>query len=71
MDNLDYLTNNFIRSDIRINGAEITDEECSFIRVEVQRLHEQGKFYHTGVYWIANRLAVDGVIHPQLAKSFR
>lgn len=61
---LSYLTNPFIRSDVGINGAEITDDECELIRAQVQRLHEQGEFHHTGVYWIANKLAADGIIHP-------
>lgn len=69
--NLDYLNSKFIHFNVGINGAEITDEECSIIRTEVQRLHEQGKFHYTGVYWIANRLAADGVMYPRLAKSFR
>lgn len=68
--NLDCLTNEFIRFDVGINGAKITDKECSLIRLEVQRLHEQG-FHHVGVYWTANRLAADGVIHPRLAKDFQ
>lgn len=67
---LNYLTNVFIRSDIGVYGAEITDNECELIRAEVQRLHERGEFHHTGVYWIANQLAADGIIYPKLPKEF-
>lgn len=67
---LNYLTNVFIRSDIGVYGAEITDDECELIRAHVQRLHERGEFHHTGVYWIANRLAADGIIYPKLPKGF-
>ena len=67
---LSYLTNQFIRSEVGIYGAEITDDECELIRAQVQRLHKQGEFHHTGVYWIVNRLAADGIIHSKLAKEF-
>lgn len=63
---LNYLTNNFIRTDCGIHGAQLSDRDCKIIRRYVQRLDKKGKFHHTGVYWIANELAANGVIHPQL-----
>lgn len=67
--NLNYLTNKFIRTEVGIHGAEISDRDCVAIRAEVQRLYNQSKFHHTGIYWVANRMAANGTIHPQLPKS--
>lgn len=69
--NLDYITNEFIRTEVGIHGARISDQECEAICAEVQRLYDQGKFYHTGIYWVTNRMAADEVIHPYLPKSFQ
>lgn len=63
--NLDYLTDEFIRRGCGVNGAEFSDEDCQRIREEVFTLYDKGEFHHTGVYWIANRLAADGIIQPQ------
>lgn len=62
---LNYLTNDFIRNDVGIWGAKLSDEDCEKIRLEVIKLNALGEFYHTGVYWIANRLAADGAIFPR------
>lgn len=64
MNNLDYLTREFVRQDCGINGAVLTDEDCDRIIKEVKRLYKIGKFHHTGVYWIANRLTAEGIINP-------
>lgn len=66
MTSLDYLTDNFIRNEVGIWGAKISDEDCETIRAYVHCLDERGEFHHNGVYWIANRLASEGKIHPQL-----
>jgi hypothetical protein len=65
-DALAYLTDDFIRRDCRIHGAQLSEEDCARIREEVIRLHECGAFHNTGIYWIANRLAGEGEIHPIL-----
>ena len=65
MTELDYLTREFVRRDCGINGAVLTDEDCDLVIEEVKRLYAIGKFHHTGVYWIANRLVAEGVIKPQ------
>lgn len=66
MTNLDDLTNDFIRSEVGIWGAKISDEDCEIVRQEVYRLNAAGEFHHNGIYWIANRLALERKIHPQL-----
>ncbi|BAZ00508.1 hypothetical protein NIES37_45000 [Tolypothrix tenuis PCC 7101] len=65
-DALAYLTDDFIRRDCGIHGARFSDEDCIRIREEATRLYTCGKFHHTGVYWIANRLVGEGKIHPIL-----
>ena len=62
---LEYLTDEFIRRDCDIHSAGFSDEDCQRIREEVFTLYNKGEFHHTGVYWITNRLAADGVIQPQ------
>ena len=37
MTNLDYLTNDFIRSEVGIWGAKISDEDCEIVRQEVYK----------------------------------
>lgn len=64
-----YITREFVRQDCGIHGAELSDEDCDVIIAEVRLLTEQGKFNHSGVYWIANRLAAEGQIHPSLPKN--
>lgn len=66
MTNLDYLTDDFIRGEVGIWGAKISDEDCETIRAYIHYLDERGEFHHNGVYWIANRLASEGRIQPQL-----
>ncbi|MDZ8260583.1 hypothetical protein [Nostoc sp. ChiQUE01b] len=63
---IDYVTRDFVRRDCGVYGAVLSDEDCDVIIAEVQQLAEQGKFHHTGVYWIANSLAANGMIHPTL-----
>lgn len=60
-----YVTREFVREDCGINGATFSDEDCDVVIAYVQRLAIEGKFKHSGVYWIANSLAGDGLIHPQ------
>lgn len=62
--NLDYLTREFVKKDCSANGAILTDRDCDLIINAVKRLNAAGKFHHTGVYWIANRLAAEGIIKP-------
>ena len=69
MNNLDYLTREFVKQDCGINGAVLSNEDCDRIIKEVKRLYSIGKFHHTGVYWIANRLAADGVINPTFGEE--
>jgi hypothetical protein len=59
-----YVTRSFVRKDVGANGAQLSDQDCDRIIAEVLRLDEEKSFAHTGVYWIANRLAADGHIHP-------
>lgn len=66
---VDYLSNEFIRRDCGVHGAEFSDEDCQKIREEVLLLHEKGEFNYAGVYWIANRLVADGVIQPKLSRN--
>lgn len=61
-----YVTRNFVRSDCSTHGAILSDEDCDQVVGEVQELSQLRKFSHSGVYWIANRLAAEGTIHPQL-----
>lgn len=68
---LDYLTNEFIRTEVKIHGMEISNQECDRYRAEVQRLYDQGEFHHTGVYWVANRLAADSYYSPPTTKKLR
>ena len=65
MTELSYLTREFVRKDCGTNGATFSDEDCDRIIQEVKRLHSEGKFFHTGCYWIANRLAAEGIIKPE------
>jgi hypothetical protein len=61
-----YVTREFVRRDCGINGATFTNEDCDVVIAEVQRLAVKGKFKHSGVYWIANALAGERKIRPQL-----
>ncbi|BAY59255.1 hypothetical protein NIES2135_61320 (plasmid) [Leptolyngbya boryana NIES-2135] len=65
-----YVTREFVRADAGANGAQFSDEDCDCIIAEVQRLYAEGNFHHNGVYWIANRLAADRLIHPTLPDHF-
>lgn len=67
--NIDYTTRDFVRRDCSTNGAELSDRDCDRIIEEVSRLNTAGEFHHTGVYWIANRLAGDGAIHPTFPET--
>lgn len=60
-----YVTREFVREDCGINGATFSDEDCDTVIAYVQQLALKGNFKHAGVYWIANALAGDGLIHPQ------
>ena len=62
----DYVTRDFVRQDCGIHGARLSDSDCDAIIDEVKKLTADGKFPHTGVYWIANRLVAEGRIHPTL-----
>ena len=66
MTELNYLTREFVRRDCGINGAVLTDEDCDRVIEEVKRLHSIGEFHHSGVYWIANRLAAENIINPEI-----
>jgi hypothetical protein len=66
-----YVTREFVRQDCGINGATFSDEDCDTVIAYVQQLALGGKFKHSGVYWIANALAGDGLIHPQLPERWR
>ena len=61
---ISYITRESIRAEIGIFGAKLSDEDCDKVIAEVKRLDAAGEFEHSGVYWIANRLAADGVINP-------
>lgn len=61
-----YVTREFVRGDCSVHGAILDDADCDRIIAEVQELAQLGNFSHSGVYWIANRLAAEGYIHPQL-----
>ncbi len=61
-----YVTREFVRRDCGVSGAILSDEDCDRIIARVQRLTIEGKFGHSGVYWIANALAAKGLIRPQL-----
>lgn len=61
-----YVTREFVRSDCQVHGAMLSDSDCDRVIAEVQELAQHGNFAHTGVYWIANRLAGSKCIHPQL-----
>lgn len=61
---LDYLTRNFVRDQCSSNGAVLSDADCDRIIEQTQQLYTLDRFHHTGVYWIANQLAADGVITP-------
>jgi hypothetical protein len=63
-----YITREFVREECGICGAVFSDEDCDIVIAEVQRLAIEGKFDYKGVYWIANALAADGLIHPSLPK---
>ena len=39
MNELNYLTKQFVRSDCGIDGAQFTDKDCDRIIAEVKRLH--------------------------------
>jgi hypothetical protein len=60
-----YITRDFVRNDCGIHGTTFSDEDCDLVIAKVQRLAMEDKFQHTGVYWIANALAADGLIHPK------
>ncbi|MCC5624403.1 hypothetical protein [Nostoc sp. CHAB 5715] len=64
MTSIDYVNRAFVRADCGIYGAILSDEDCDIIIAEVKKLNDQGKFFHTGVYWIANCLAAEGTIKP-------
>lgn len=64
--NVAYVTRELVRSDCSAHGAILTDKDCDQIIAEVQELAQLRKFSHSGVYWIANRLAAEGTTHPQL-----
>jgi len=66
LESTSYITRSFVRKDVGANGAQLTDQDCDRIIAEVLRLDEESSFPHTGIYWIANRLAADGLIHPIL-----
>ena len=66
MSNLDYLTREFVRKDCGSNGAVLSEIDCDLVIQEVKRLYDKGEFHHTGVYWVANKLAGEGVIKPEL-----
>jgi hypothetical protein len=66
LQSVSYITREFVRCDCGINGANLSDEDCDIVIAEVQRLEIEGKFKHAGVYWIANALAGEGKIRPQL-----
>ncbi len=66
---INYIDRDFVRNDVGINGATLTDEDCDRVILEVSRLANEGMFHHTGVYWIANRLAGNGEIHPIMSRS--
>jgi hypothetical protein len=59
-----YVTRDFVRNDCGIHGTTFSDEDCDLVIAKVQRLAMEDKFQHTGVYWIANALAADRLIHP-------
>lgn len=61
-----YITHEFVRHECGIFGAILSDQDCDEVIAEVARLNERSEFHHTGVYWIANRLAAQGRIHPKL-----
>ncbi|MBP5972486.1 hypothetical protein HW132_07010 [Brasilonema sp. CT11] len=61
-----YITREFVRQDCGIHGINLVDEDCDVIIDEVKKLAQQGNFQHTGVYWIANYLATEGRIHPNV-----
>jgi len=65
---LDYFTREFVRQDCGYNGAILCDRDCDIIIDKIKQLHSIGKFHHTGVYWIANSLAADNLIHPQFLR---
>jgi hypothetical protein len=58
-----------VRRDCGINGAVFSDQDCDVVIAQVQRLAIEGKFKHAGVYWIANALAGEGKIRPQLPEQ--
>ena len=60
---LDYLTREFVRGECGVFGATLDDRECDLIILETQQLYLQGQFHHTGVYWVANALAANNLIH--------
>ncbi|MBW4595452.1 MAG: hypothetical protein KME46_21755 [Brasilonema angustatum HA4187-MV1] len=61
-----YVTQEFVRQDCGIYGVKLVDADCDVIIDEVKKLAQQGNFHHTGVYWIANYLAAEGRIHPNV-----
>jgi len=65
---LNYLTREFVRQDCGNNGAILSDRDCDIIIDKIKQLHSIGKFHHTSVYWIANSLAADNLIHPQFLR---
>jgi hypothetical protein len=57
-----YVTREFVRRDCGVNGVILSDEDCDAVIAEVTKLAIEGKFKHTGVYWIANDLTARGKI---------
>lgn len=65
-DALAYLTDEFIRADCGVHHVQLSEQDCARIREEIIFLYQNGCFHHTGVYWVANRLAAEGEIYPIL-----
>lgn len=61
-----YITREFVHNDCHLHSTVLSNEDYDRIIAEVQELAQQGNFAHTGIYWVANRLACEGTIHPQL-----
>lgn len=61
-----YITREFVHNDCHLHSTVLSNEDYDRIIAEVQELAQQGNFAHTGIYSIANRLACEGTIHPQL-----
>lgn len=66
-ENITYIIRDFVRQECSVWGAILSDLDCDEVIAEVARLAKQGKFHHTGVYWIANRLVAEGRINPKFS----